>query len=84
MGEITSVFCPAFARQRVKRCFGISKVLMGNITLCYGLHVPHRLCVEWVCSRVCHWEIGTESGLRYKDKSVTPFIINIYMLQRRA
>jgi len=55
------------------------KSLDGQPTLCYSLHVPHRLCDEWVCSRVCHWEIPTESGLRYKDKSVTPFIIKIYM-----
>jgi len=60
------------------------KSLDGQLTLCYGLHVPHTLCVEWVCSRICHWEIPTESGLRYKDKSVTPSIIKIYMLQKRA
>jgi len=57
---------------------------MDNINLCYVLQVSHRLCVEWVCSRVCHWEIPTESGLRYKDKSVTPFIIKIYMCNGRA
>jgi hypothetical protein len=48
--KIVSAFYPGFAREKVKKCFVISKVSAGNRALCRGQHAACNQQVDRSCS----------------------------------